>query len=101
MNYKLNKVTSKYVKANIKTVLRTGRPWSDDQKHIPLQTLYDILETIPGLEVVNTDSSGWQWDYRVECTHEDKSYILGGSGAYGGISFSLKEEEKGDDSGEQ
>ena len=38
------------------------------------------------------DHNGWQWDYWITYTIDNKKYTLAGSGYYGNMSFSKYEE---------
>jgi hypothetical protein len=48
-----------------------------------------------GLEQGNLDTNGWDWDFWMDYSKDDKKYILSGSGWYNrGLSFSLADEDE-------
>jgi hypothetical protein len=84
----------------IQHVLDTGKPWKDKTLHHPVEALVVAILTIDGIErevipgeshygIVGFDTNGWQWDWLQQFKYKGKSYILSGSGYYGGHSFHL------------
>jgi len=80
-------------------VLATGKIWENKSVHLPVEDVVNAVLTISGMErkpieharygIVGFDTNGWQWDWWQHFTYEGKSYILGGSGYYGGLCFAL------------
>jgi hypothetical protein len=51
----------------------------------------EYLKEKYGVEKEDFDSNGWDYDFWIYYTINDKKYMLSGSGYYGGITFSKNE----------
>jgi hypothetical protein len=99
MKTKLTEAEKADLLPDIRTVLRTGEPMKRDDLHHPAGAIIDAILEIDGVTKEPTedsdegfDTNGWQFDWWQSFKHGGKTYILSGSGYYGGHQFLVEDD---------
>lgn len=97
MKTKLTKPEKAELLPKLRAVLDTGKAWEDATMHHPAGAIIAAVLELQGIEKAKSedgergsdgfDSNGWQWDWWQRFNHNGKTYVLSGSGHYGGHSF--------------
>ena len=94
MKLELTPAEKDVVISAVKQVLEGGDDWDAPNFHYPAGALIKAVLEIDGVESVDRDSNGWQWDWWNYFTYEGKRFTLSGSGYYGGHAFYLSDEQE-------
>lgn len=79
---------------NYKEELQKVLSFKDDRVglgDVPPSKINDILEDL-GASRGGMETNGWDYDYWVDYIKDGQTFVLSGSGWYGGTKFSIKEE---------
>jgi len=89
-----------HVKSQVLKCLSEGTKWEDKEAYFPPDKIIPAILEIAGVakdEDSDPDSNegfstnGWDYDWWQSFIYNEKSYILSGSGYYGGHSFEADE----------
>jgi hypothetical protein len=83
---------------HIRHTLASGEAWEGPSMHFPVQAIIEAILEIEGVERDKSkdedcdyrdgfSTNGWQWDWWQLFTHKGVTFVLSGSGYYGGHRF--------------
>ena len=100
-SFKIPKLEKTALISKIQSVLDGGKPWEDKAIHYPANNIIEAVLGIKGIERKESqstrcaggfDTNGWDYDWWQYFTYNNKTYVLYGSGYYGGHGFAISED---------